>query len=175
MKQRLLDEKSFLKRLKLYFSYFDKIIADFIGMIVAIFVMSFFSNNINPKAYIYLIIFFYAFFTYAIITVEVEFKHKQFNSSDTNKQFFELILYSILFIGLTLTYSYSQVESVRDKKNTYGTTITLDDNKVLFSDSSNYFIGKTKDYIFYYHATTRTTDIIPVSKLKQLTSHVMEK
>jgi len=170
LRQRLVDQKSFLRRLKLYFSYFDIIIFQLIGFLIVTFVWSFFNKDIDHKTYIYLIVFYLAYFIFCIIKNEVDIKLRQFNSYHTDKKIFRLLFYSLFFFGLTLIYTYSQVEAVKEKKSTYGTTIILEDNRVFFSDSSNYFIGKTQGYLFYYHEKTKTTDIIPVSKLKQLTT-----
>ncbi len=145
------------------------IIFNFIGFLFVIFVWSFFNKDIDYKIYIYLTVFNLTLFIFFIMK-EVDVKLTYFNSSDTDKKFFRLLFYSLFSFGLTLIYTYSQVEAVKKKKSTYGTTIILKDNRVFFSDSSNYFIGKTQGYLFYYHEKTKTTDIIPVSELKQLTT-----
>lgn len=169
LREKLLDEANFFIRLKLYCAYYYRLIFNTLGMLLIVSILSFFSKNINYTTIIYLSLSSLSLFIYAIIVVEVDVKHKLVNSSDKDKQFSGLLLYSLLFIGLTLTYSYSQVENVKVKKTTFGTSIILEDNTILVSDSSNYFIGKTQGYIFFYHEATKSTDIIPVSKLKKMT------
>lgn len=68
-----------------------------------------------------------------------------------------------------MLYSAYQAKKNRKDKSTYGVSITFDDDKILVSDSSNYFIGKTQNYIFIYHEKENKTDIIPMTRVKQIT------
>ncbi len=33
----------------------------------------------------------------------------------------------------------------------------------------NYYIGKTRNYVFVHHENLKTTDVIPMSRVKQIT------
>ncbi|MBK7037094.1 MAG: hypothetical protein IPH42_12345 [Bacteroidetes bacterium] len=73
------------------------------------------------------------------------------------------ILFAIYLIVFMLSNIKS--ENVSENKKTYGTKIYMADNKVLFSDSSNYYIGKTNEYFFIYHEKDKYTEVYPMDRV----------
>jgi len=129
----------------------------------------FFSKTIDYESYLYSAIWFLIILFLILVSAEINVKHMKLNSSEMDKKITKAILYTMFFLGLTFMFAHKQVKSVKDKKSTFGTILQLENNVVLISDSTNYFIGKTQNYLFYYHESTKQTDVIPVSKLIQLT------
>lgn len=72
-----------------------------------------------------------------------------------------------VFTVFVLRSAYDEFETIKEKKSTFGSTVQLSDNTII-SDSTYYFIGKTKDYIFFHNQRKRQTDIFPVSEVKKI-------
>ncbi|MEI6695639.1 MAG: hypothetical protein WCO13_06200 [Bacteroidota bacterium] len=168
-RQAIIEEVSFLKICLLYLNYFSNLII--YGLIVVFgFIIAHYCFNLNTTftvsiwtgAFVFLLIF-------LIIQVEIERKHIQFNSSVNKKRFIFFILYFLVFTYGVILYSSYQAGQIRRDKSTFGVNITLDNNQTLVSDSSNYFIGKTQNYVFIYHEKESKTDIIPMTRVKQIT------
>ncbi len=49
-----------------------------------------------------------------------------------------------------------------------GTVIYLTDGSRYVSDNNDYFIGKTNEYVFFYHENQKTTSILPASKVQSI-------
>lgn len=80
-----------------------------------------------------------------------------------------------IFIGAFLTFllliSFLQIRNVKYNHGTYGTQIKYFENGryVDFaSDSSNYFIGKTRNFVFIFDSDNNTTRVIPIQNVDQL-------
>lgn len=54
-------------------------------------------------------------------------------------------------------------------------SVFFNDNKTMNSDSNNYYIGNTRNYLFYYHEATKASDIIPMSRVNQIQFRVNDK
>ena len=166
--QKIIIEKHFLKRLKLYVKYFDSMIFNFFGLCLVFLVLGIIEKNLSFHTFLVLFLCFTGFFFLDIIFKEVEVKHEQLKSDKINKMFSTLILNALLFVIVTIWFTYNEVKSVKDFKSTFGTTITLKDNTVLESDSCSYFIGKTQKFVFFYDESIKTSEIIPVSEIKRI-------
>jgi len=73
----------------------------------------------------------------------------------------------ILSINLILIYSVKEVEKVKYKGKYSGVVVTLE-NEVLKSDSASFYIGKTKNFLFYHKTKTNTTRVIPCDRIKEM-------
>jgi hypothetical protein len=162
--------EKFTKRLLQYFLYYLEFICSAIFIFIGYYIYSLFNKNIDKNVLIGQGISSVLFFVFLIISFEINIKHKHIKSTINDKNIIDYFLFSLLFIAYTMFISYNQVHFVKDKKSTYGTIIKLNDNTVLQSDSNNYYIGKTQKFLFFYHEYTKTTDVIPVSNLKCLTT-----
>jgi len=102
-----------------------------------------------------------------IIYFENRIARKREKSNIGNYDF--TLLFTYIFMGLLmLTLSSNlKVISVKDRKSTYGTKIYLP-NKVILSDSLNYFIGKTEDYFFIYHENDKYTEVYNMADVKKI-------
>lgn len=172
-RQAILEEESFLKVCLHYLSYFSSLIIYGLivisGCVVACFCFNWittFTVFIWTGVFVFLLIF-------LIVQVEMERKHIQFQSSLNKRRFIFFVLYFLVFTYCVILYSSYQAGQIRKDKSTYGVTITLDNDQIIVSDSSNYFIGKTQNYVFIYHEKEKKTDILPMTRVKQITmTHV---
>lgn len=106
---------------------------------------------------------------FIIIDVEIERKHLQFNSSLARRRWIKLNLYSLVIIFAIVFYSSYQAGNIRKDKTTFGVSILLDNDQLIVSDSLNYYVGKTQNYVFIHHQKLNTTDVIPMERIKQIT------
>ncbi|MEO8712613.1 MAG: hypothetical protein ABI405_10845 [Parafilimonas sp.] len=60
-----------------------------------------------------------------------------------------------------------EAQNVKAVKSFTGTTITINGNDVI-SDSNYYFIGETKEYIFFYNEKTNSPTIYPMEKVEKI-------
>lgn len=84
-----------------------------------------------------------------------------------NKQFILLSFVLLSIVSLSF-YSNYEASSIKNDKKTIGVTIIFDNDKALISDSTNYYIGKTKDYVFFYHEKEGISDVYPMSRIKKI-------
>ncbi len=75
----------------------------------------------------------------------------------------------ILLIYFTIYSTHEEVKSVEERKANIGTRITFNDNTLLVCDSFNYYIGKTRNFLFIHHQKDKTTDAVPMDRIKQIT------
>ncbi|RPD44428.1 hypothetical protein [Paracnuella aquatica] len=78
-------------------------------------------------------------------------------------------LFTFFLIGLLIVYlTLIEVRTVKRSKYYYGTQINLDNDEKFVSDSSTYFIGNTKNYLFIYSEETNSTRVLPMSRIKEI-------
>jgi hypothetical protein len=107
-----------------------------------------------------------------VIIKEMEIKHKKFQSSFEFQAFTYFLLIGLLVTFFVGYIGSAQAKAVRDLKSYYGTIVQLDDNSKIISDSSFYYVGNTRNYLFLYNEKEKKTSIIPMSKIKELTIHI---
>lgn len=73
----------------------------------------------------------------------------------------------IVLLGLTISSAYQDFESVKTNKKYLGTTLKFSDRTIV-SDSTNYYIGKTRNFIFFHDQNKKTNDIFPMSEIKMI-------
>lgn len=78
------------------------------------------------------------------------------------------------FLMALTAISFSALLSVNKVKNDYkyyGTEITIKDN-IYKSDSTEYYIGKTRNYIFFYNDTSKVVNIFPMEEVSKISLKV---
>jgi len=103
-----------------------------------------------------------------IIKIELERKHIHFRANLNNRLFMTTLLYCFGLTIFVVLFSRHEVRVVKNAKSSFGVIITLDNDKQIISDSTNYFIGKSQNYVFLFHEKFNTTDVFPVVRIKQL-------
>jgi hypothetical protein len=118
----------------------------------------------------------YLYFLYAILgallllTIIYEARRQWFIKFNEHPKmiYTNLAKLFIVLLGLTITSAYQDFESVKTNKRYLGTTLKLSDRNVV-SDSNYYYIGKTRNFIFFHDQNKKTNDIFPMSEIKMLT------
>jgi hypothetical protein len=82
--------------------------------------------------------------------------------------FVYLILFGLFITAYVYVLSNQDVSFVKEKKKYKNVNIIFDDGRIINSDSSNYFIGKTNDYLFFYHEKDKITDVFRMEHIKRL-------
>lgn len=88
---------------------------------------------------------------------------------DINHAFFNILLTAILFISVTIKFSFADIYYTKNQKRFYGTEILTTDNQRITSDSLTYYIGMTRNYIFIYNQLKDETRVLNRDDVKEMT------
>jgi hypothetical protein len=88
-----------------------------------------------------------------------------------------VFLLYIVLVGFIQIYLFANREyyKIKKHKSSYGVIVQLDSLPPIISDSTNYYIGKTNNYIFIYHEKTAQTTVYPISRVKELIFPIEKK
>lgn len=165
----LLEEKRTVKLITLYFRYLSSLLIFLLFIDVILVICNLYFHSVSSYELLITNYIFLALIFFIIVIVEIERKHKIKNSTLNNRRFIYLVLRVMVLLVIVANIATYQVHGIKVNKSHLGITVYLDDNSVLKSDSNNYYIGNTKNYLFYYHEKTKTSDVYPINKIKQLT------
>lgn len=159
----LLEIKSFWSRLWLYIK------ACFIyWIILLIFMFIMYSILITKLFFLFTFLILSSGVILPYIVIEIERFYKKTFGIFMSISTLELI--RLLFILLLITYFNTSIDiiGIKDYNRYYGSKIITKENEVIYSDSTNYYIGKTNNYIFFYSQSLNCNRIIPTSEIKEL-------
>ncbi len=108
---------------------------------------------------------------FVILWEEVKFKFNRLFSAQIsplikNMMFFIIMISPVFYLTIN-----NKVNSIRNDKLYYGTEIhykDLDDNIKFISDSTSYYIGKTKSYVFIFQELDNSTKVIPIKDINEI-------
>lgn len=168
IKEKIFAESSFWKRIQLYLKLFGSAL---LGGLVGTMLIQFISSYKHPtdlwsyasSAILYLVI-----IVIAIIVIEAEVKHNKLNSKKGTRTFIRFVFFFIFVTGFLISITRDEINSVKVSKKYYNVIVTLNDSIKLVSDSSNYYIGKTQNYLFFYHESTKTTSVFPINRVTEI-------
>ena len=169
IRKKILEEEHLLKRLWLHTKLCKELLIGGIVLTTTYFIWHFFNKDITIASIVWGAAFFLICFVLLIIMTEINRIHHKSNSSIHFRRFIGLLFYTALFSGLVIYYAHTQADNIKKNKSTFGVTITLDNDQTMVSDSSNYYVGKTLNYLFIYHEKDNTADVIPMNRVKQIT------
>ncbi|MDF9800797.1 hypothetical protein OKW21_006060 [Catalinimonas alkaloidigena] len=152
--------KSYLKY-KWIISYSDYLFFVLYLIVMGISLIYIYNNKSESEERFYLNL---AFFSVIIILISKGNKHLNPTKN--------LLIYSVIIILITnLIKANADIKADRVKeRDLYQSTFFILDGKHLIqSDSTCYYIGKTKNYLFYYDADQERTTVYPMSRVSQLT------
>lgn len=167
--QKILAEENIWQIYLLYIKYLMPAFLLLLATMIGCFIWRYFFKEPTYFSICIIALIYIGLLIFIIISMEIERKHRHFNSSINRKRYINIMLYGLVFTFSVIYYSVYQVHSIKIDKSTYGVTIILDNDKSIVSDSTNYYIGKTKNYLFVYHEKQNTTDIIPMTRVRQMT------
>ncbi len=165
----ILKEENFWRLCRLYINYFNTLLIFGLIVVIGFIFARYIFNWITTWTIFVGIAIFIFLIVFLIVAVEIERKHIQSQSTIGRQRFIHFALYFLVFTFGVSYYSSHQARLIKNDKSTLGVSVTLDNDQTLVSDSSNYFIGKTQNYLFIYHEKQRTADIIPMTRVKQIT------
>jgi uncharacterized membrane-anchored protein len=99
---------------------------------------------------------------------EVQVQHRRKKTSKAFRQITDFVSLLIFMLILVMMQATFEVRSVKINKKYEGVSIIRTDSSKYVSDASFYYIGKTKEYIFFHNEKTNTTEVIPASDVKNL-------
>jgi hypothetical protein len=166
--EKLKQKSHIFKRLKIYILYFGDLIITYLIYILIGILYHFFIQPIKIESLIFFLITIGICFSLGIFIMEIEIKHNKYKFSESEIKSTKILMFSLISISIVVLISYIQANNIKTEKNTFGTKIILKDSKEIISDENNYFIGNTKNYVFFYHEKSKITDVIPLSEIKQL-------
>lgn len=158
---KALKEKSFLKRFNLYinceikFLHFVKVSLMFITL--------YYINLIKLFDLKFLLVFFWVLFVVRIILIEFRVKY----NNDVQVSHTNIITIIFIFLGISVYVAYAEFNSIMHDKKYSETKVEL--TKTSFSTNDLYFyIGQTKNYIFFYNRIEKNCDVIPMNEVKKI-------
>lgn len=70
-----------------------------------------------------------------------------------------------VFAGIS---GFNEVNKVKNHNYYKGTEFILEDANVIISNEQKYYIGKTKQFLFFYDSNKEETEVIPISNIKRM-------
>jgi hypothetical protein len=171
LKQVIITEPKLIRRFKLYIKYSREVYysAQFVFITLTFYFLLFKESDDSILTLIKWASSIVIAFLFILITGEVDRRLYLFNYTNLQRQVVQVLFNIVLIIIVTATLTQNEINSIKKDKSTYGTLVVLDNDQVINSDSINYYIGKTRNYVFVHHENLNTTDVIPMSRVKQIT------
>lgn len=91
-----------------------------------------------------------------------------FNSHRETRMVGKSMIVLIILLLLLYLYTTVEVEQITRRKYHSGIIIQLVDKEKLISDSNSYYIGNTKNYLFFYYKNSYKTRVIPMSRVEEI-------
>jgi hypothetical protein len=111
----------------------------------------------------------FVIFVFVILREEYRRKYISHFNMDINHSFFNILLTAVLFMSFTIKYSFSDIDATKNQKKYIGTIIQTKDNQRIISDSVNYYVGMTRNYLFIYNQLKDETIVLNRSDVKDIT------
>jgi len=100
-----------------------------------------------------------------VLTVFIYYQIKLSGTKNEPNYYFTIATWAIiliLFDGLRSGYR------IKDNESLYTVNVLFNDSKKVNTDSTYHFVGKTKEFIFFYDSDLKKTDIYPNSNLAKI-------
>lgn len=98
-----------------------------------------------------------------------EFKKVLFNKSiEVNQLSIYFLMAAVNLFAFSGLSGLNEANKVKNHGYYEGTEITIDGYNTFTSSDKKYYIGKTKQFIFFYDSEKKETDVIPISSLKKM-------
>lgn len=165
--QRIYEEPNFWNRLKFYLrraSFLIVMSATLLSVSVVLLIIRY------KNAYYALLFSSWIplFIIYLIAMSEYRVKFKKKYKKELKAKIIVLFSYGIIIFSQIIFSTLSDINLVKNDKKYYGVSFRLDDDLVI-SDSTKYYIGKTKNYLFYYNQKANKTTVYPMERIKEIT------
>ena len=118
----------------------------------------------SELSYFLFVIIFPLIFTIVIYEFEVRIK----KNGEVERKNYRILFYGSLLSLATIGQAKYQAHKIETQGENQGYVLFLDSDKKLVSDTKNYFLGKTSNFVFYYRSGDKRTDIIPISRVSEI-------
>lgn len=166
-KKKIIDEKKFLKRFWLYMKFrFDLLIIIFFILVTGCVFVLFRGGDLFHLNELCII--FVSWFLILFLFIEVERNMSVFYKTQITfsiQMTFMLIMFLLTFV---ISSSFNDVYNIKNRSKYFGTQFKVG-NTLITSDHLNYFIGKTKNYLFFYKECSCETIVYPMGRVKEIT------
>jgi len=161
------DQKGFLTRLSLSFVRMMPYLIPFNGGILLALAITLFKHQ-NPVTMMWLL--FWVNMPFIIVTFQYEIRRKYFKLYGTriNATTSNLFLIFLISVSFLVQRVQTEVWLVKDRKQYINVTFTVD-HVLVKSDSTHYYIGNTRNYLFYFDQDSSKTTLYPMSKVSNIT------
>lgn len=165
IRNQIYHEKSFFRRIFLYFKQNAELIilGAFISLIAFV-IYLIYGKALSTIQNIGLLLFVFIFLTG--LFYELEIRIQDYKSGV--RVVFRTMLIGTIISLLTAYLANYQVDMIKNDNEHSGYTITLNNGEILKSDSTSYYIGKTRNYLFFYDGEAHSTNIIPMDRVQQI-------
>lgn len=102
-----------------------------------------------------------------VLLFEYKRRHFLFYGKKLSPSVSNLILYFIIITLMLINTTIDEIRNVKNNKKYLNTSFVTTKAEII-SDSFHYFIGKTKNYLFFYDEKLNKTIIYPMTEIKQL-------
>jgi hypothetical protein len=80
-----------------------------------------------------------------------------------------MIIFAALLLGAAGWFGTNEANQLKNQNATKGVVIHLSDGVSIHSNENLYYIGKTDSYLFIYSELNKTTEVIPIERIKGIT------
>lgn len=165
--QQILDSNNLQQRVLLYLNRMWPLLILMLLLPTTAFILEFTEKKPHNSSF-NLLGFSILVLIYVVSTYELPrpFQKNLINENDYIKKRF--IFNTMLIVAFLTNIAHGKAIGIKYDKKTYGTEFYFENNKILKSDSLNYYIGQTTDYIFYYHQKDDYCEVYPKSEIKKI-------
>lgn len=162
----IIEETNFWKICFLYFKHLASFLIIYVFLIISMLV---FPDTFDFDKFIFDINFLFIS-SVVIVVVHTEFiRNLRQKAADPGYRMRAVFSFYFLVIVFAIgAYSTYQSRSIKVQKSTIGTIIFFEDGSIHKSDSSNYYIGKTRNYLFTYNQKTGSATVVPIEQVKSI-------
>jgi hypothetical protein len=103
----------------------------------------------------------------AYLLLESKRKYYTIYQKKLDPSTFNIMLYVLIILVALISNTRGEVQDVKEKKRFAKTSFLLDSN-LISSDSLHYYIGNTKNYLFFYDQHKNRTTVFPMNKVASI-------
>jgi hypothetical protein len=165
--QVFLAEHSFAKRIVAFLKWTSSLIVFLNLSFIAILAARFFKKEgLEPAFWV----FFWNNLLVLIVFFVFEFRYRYFvrYQRHFDPWYSNLLLFLVLLLSILFQQVQYDIRSVKHHKKFAHVTFGLDD-AIIKSDSTAYYIGNTRNYLFFYDEEHENTTVYPMFRVRQIT------
>lgn len=160
-----LEELPFNKRAKKYGLLKPKKIIAFVLLTSLMFFFYWNSDRIQLYEFLlWIMLVVIALYLNPIVILEINrsIKQKGVELNHLSVYFLVAALNLFAFAGLS---GYNEANKVKNHEYYSGTEFSIDNGGLFVSDEKNFYIGKTKQFVFFYDKENQETKVVPIGKI----------